>query len=74
MSLIYESILTCPTCGYRQKQSIPSEKLEKYFCVGCACVITISKEECCVFCVYGSHTCLVEQGWELMEIKLNKDP
>ncbi|MEQ8879768.1 MAG: class I SAM-dependent methyltransferase [Cyclobacteriaceae bacterium] len=74
MSLIYESILTCPICGYQQKQSIHSEKLEEYFCIGCACVITISKEECCVFCAYGSHKCLIEQGWELMEEKLNKGP
>lgn len=69
MRLFEESILTCPICGHHQIQKIPSEKLEKYFCAGCENVIETPIGKCCIFCAYGSHKCMVEQGWTLLEKK-----
>ncbi|MEQ9289573.1 MAG: class I SAM-dependent methyltransferase [Cyclobacteriaceae bacterium] len=69
MLLIDESMLTCPICGNQHEQKIPTENLEEYFCSGCESVIVTPIGECCVFCAFGSHKCLVEQGWKLYEEK-----
>jgi ubiquinone/menaquinone biosynthesis C-methylase UbiE len=68
--LFFDSVLTCPVCGQQQVCRLPYDKrLESFYCKGCECEITVPDDECCIFCAFGSHKCLVYQGWEKLEQK-----
>ena len=68
--LFFDSVLTCPVCGQQQVRRIPyNEQLNSFYCKGCECKITVQGDQCCIFCAFGSHKCLVSQGWEKLEQK-----
>jgi hypothetical protein len=53
------STLTCPNCGYKQKEKIPTNRcVISYKCNSCGSTI-IAKESCCIFCDYGDKPCPV---------------
>jgi hypothetical protein len=53
-----QSELTCPECGHKQKELMPTEVcLLKYTCTGCSKEFSPKKGDCCVFCSYGTHKC-----------------
>lgn len=68
--LFFDSVLICPVCGQQQVCRIPyNERLDSFICKGCECEITVPGDQCCIFCAFGSHKCLVSQGWEKLEQK-----
>lgn len=53
-----ESELTCPACGYKSTETMPTQACQYYFeCVQCGLLMTPKKGDCCVFCSYGTLPC-----------------
>ncbi len=58
MSAILESVLTCPACGTRKAETMPTDAcLYFYLCTGCQTLLKPIPGDCCVFCSYGSVPC-----------------
>jgi hypothetical protein len=58
-----ESIVTCPTCGHRQRETMPTDAcLFFYDCKGCGMVLRPKQGDCCVFCSYGTVKCPPKQA------------
>lgn len=55
---VLESVLTCPSCGYRTKETMPTNAcLFFYDCSRCNTRLKPKPGDCCVFCSYGSVPC-----------------
>lgn len=56
--LILQSIITCPQCGYKKTEGMPTNACT-YFWVCDSCKVRIKPKpgDCCVFCSYGSVKC-----------------
>jgi hypothetical protein len=53
-----ESVITCPQCGQRQRESMPTDACQFFYdCSGCGAVLRPRAGDCCVFCSYGSVRC-----------------
>ncbi len=58
MSVVLESTLTCPECGARKAETMPTNAcLHFYECTGCRTVLRPKPGDCCVFCSYGTMPC-----------------
>jgi rubredoxin len=65
MEVILESEITCPICGFKKKEFMPTDACQFfYMCTGCKEVLKPKKGDCCVFCSYGTVKCppVQEQG------------
>ncbi|MGH8291774.1 MAG: GDCCVxC domain-containing (seleno)protein [Steroidobacteraceae bacterium] len=50
--------LTCPSCGARHTQTMPTDACIYYFeCTACGTMLKPKPGDCCVFCSYGSLPC-----------------
>lgn len=55
---ILQSIITCPNCGHRAKETMPTDAcLFFYDCPACRQRLQPKSGDCCVFCSYGSVPC-----------------
>ncbi len=55
---VMTSELTCPKCGARHTETMPSDAcIYFYECTGCGTVLRPKPGDCCVFCSYGSLPC-----------------
>lgn len=55
---VMTSELTCPQCGARHTETMPSDAcIYFYECTGCGTVLRPKAGDCCVFCSYGSLPC-----------------
>ena len=58
LSMQIESILTCPRCGHRSTEQMPTDACRfLYDCKGCGERLKPLPGDCCVFCSYGSVPC-----------------
>ncbi|MPZ31328.1 MAG: hypothetical protein GEV13_10085 [Rhodospirillales bacterium] len=58
MSVVLESALTCPECGARKTETMPTDAcLYFYECTSCRTVLRPRPGDCCVFCSYGTMPC-----------------
>jgi len=58
MSMILESIITCPNCRTAQPERMPADACQFYYvCTGCGVKLRPKPGDCCVFCSYGSVPC-----------------
>jgi hypothetical protein len=56
--LVTESILTCPHCGHRKQEVMPTDACQFFYaCEHCRAVLRPKPGDCCVFCSYGSVKC-----------------
>ncbi len=56
--MILESTLTCPSCGHRRVEAMPTDACVHFYeCTGCGALLKPSRGDCCVFCSYGSEKC-----------------
>jgi len=54
----FESLLTCPHCGFAARETMPSDAcLYLYECSHCRRLLHPQPGDCCVFCSYGSVKC-----------------
>jgi len=53
-----ESTLTCPNCGHRKTEIMPTDACQYYYeCKACHTLLKPNKGDCCVFCSFGSVRC-----------------
>lgn len=56
--VILESTLTCPKCHFSKLETMPTDACQWYYeCTHCHALMRPLKEDCCVFCSYGSVAC-----------------
>ena len=52
------SELTCPQCGHREVETMPTDACLFYYeCKSCDVLLKPLAGDCCVFCSYGSVAC-----------------
>ena len=52
------SVLTCPDCGRREQEVMPTDACLYYYeCKGCGTPLKPKPGHCCVFCSYGTVPC-----------------
>ena len=57
-TIVLESVLTCPHCGFAKKETMPTDACQWFYeCENCKTVLKPKVGDCCVFCSYGTHTC-----------------
>lgn len=53
-----ESELTCPECGHRVMETMPTDHCLYYYkCKQCGALFNPKPGDCCVFCSFGSVPC-----------------
>lgn len=58
MDVILQSVLTCPHCGARSTETMPTDACMFFFdCSACGEMLRPKAGHCCVFCSYGSVPC-----------------
>jgi hypothetical protein len=58
MELRRQSVLTCPVCGHRAEETMPTDAcLFFYDCPGCGTLLKPRPGDCCVFCSFGDVPC-----------------
>jgi hypothetical protein len=56
--IIYNSIITCPKCGYKREETMPEDACQFFYkCKGCGAILKPKQGDCCVFCSYGTLPC-----------------
>ena len=56
--IILKSTLTCPNCGYKKEEEMPTEACQFFYeCEGCKELIRPKQGDCCVYCSYGTVKC-----------------
>ena len=55
---IPESTLTCPECGHRKTELMPTDSCQYYYeCESCHAILNPKAGDCCVFCSFGTVEC-----------------
>lgn len=58
MEIILLSEITCPNCGYKKTEEMPTNACQYFYeCENCKQVIKPNQGDCCVFCSYGTVPC-----------------
>ncbi|MGH9808278.1 MAG: GDCCVxC domain-containing (seleno)protein [Terriglobia bacterium] len=58
ITLVMTCELTCPHCGARHTQVMPTDACIYFFeCTACGAMLKPKPGDCCVFCSYGSVPC-----------------
>ena len=53
-----ESTLTCPNCGHRKTEVMPTDACQYYYeCEACHTLLKPNEGDCCVFCSFGTVKC-----------------
>lgn len=57
-TVILNSILTCPECGHKSTEVMPTNACQYFHeCASCTVILKPQKSDCCVFCSYGTVPC-----------------
>ncbi|HRN36760.1 MAG TPA: GDCCVxC domain-containing (seleno)protein [Flavobacteriales bacterium] len=58
MDPIRHSVITCPHCGHRHEEEMPTDACQYFYeCSQCRRLIRPKPGDCCVFCSYGTVKC-----------------
>ncbi|WP_232541123.1 GDCCVxC domain-containing (seleno)protein [Spirosoma endbachense] len=58
MTVITESVITCPNCGHQAAEVMPTDACTYFYeCTSCQMLLKPLAGDCCVFCSYGSAKC-----------------
>lgn len=58
MDVISVSVITCPVCGNKKEEEMPTDACQFFYeCENCHSIIKPKKGDCCVYCSYGSVDC-----------------
>jgi len=58
MTVVLDSVLTCPHCGFAVQETMPTDAcLFFYECSNCKTFLRPNHGDCCVFCSFGSVKC-----------------
>ena len=62
MSVILESVIICPKCGFQKNGTMPENACQYFYnCEQCKARLKPKDGDCCVFCSYGSVKCPPKQ-------------
>jgi hypothetical protein len=62
-SIILESEITCPICGHKKIETMPTDSCWWFYeCESCHEILKPKYGDCCVYCSYGSVKCLPIQA------------
>ncbi|WP_084141881.1 GDCCVxC domain-containing (seleno)protein [Hyphomonas johnsonii] len=57
-SFVAASTLTCPECGHRSKEAMPTNACQYFYdCKGCGALLKPKPGDCCVYCSFGDVAC-----------------
>ena len=57
-AVVFESLLTCPSCGHAQLETMPNDACQFFYeCTACKVLLRPLAGDCCVFCSYGTVVC-----------------
>ncbi|TDE09755.1 GDCCVxC domain-containing (seleno)protein [Dyadobacter psychrotolerans] len=58
MSVILESVITCPHCNTEYAETMPVNACMYFYeCTNCKTLLKPAAGDCCVFCTYGTVKC-----------------
>ena len=58
MKIELKSTITCPYCGHKKEEEMPTDACQFFYeCENCKTVIKAKKGDCCVYCSYGTVPC-----------------
>ncbi|MBK7880143.1 MAG: hypothetical protein IPJ83_06230 [Saprospiraceae bacterium] len=58
MEIVLKSILTCPKCGHKKEEEMPTDACQFFYqCENCKEVLRPNAGDCCVYCSFGSVAC-----------------
>ncbi|MGR3304311.1 MAG: GDCCVxC domain-containing (seleno)protein [Candidatus Scalindua sp.] len=53
-----KSTIKCPECGFEKEETMPTNSCQFFYeCTNCHTRLKPKKEDCCVFCSYGTVPC-----------------
>jgi len=56
--VILVSTITCPNCGHRKQERMPTDACVHFYeCGQCKSLLKPKAGDCCVFCSYGTVKC-----------------
>ena len=57
-SVILESIVCCPVCGWKELETMPVDACQWFYqCRACNTLLKPGAGHCCIFCSYGTEKC-----------------
>ncbi len=58
MKIQLNSVITCPVCGFKKEEEMPTDACEFFYqCTKCKTILRPKEGDCCVYCSYGSVPC-----------------
>jgi hypothetical protein len=58
VEVILESTITCPQCGHKKTEMMPTDACQYFYeCDNCHSILKPINGDCCVFCSYGTVKC-----------------
>jgi len=58
MAIQVKSEITCPNCGHKKVEDMPTNACQFFYdCEKCETVLKPNEGDCCVYCSYGSVPC-----------------
>ena len=58
MDIQLKSEITCPECGHRKVEEMPTTSCQFFYeCKNCKAVLKPKEGDCCVYCSYGTVSC-----------------
>ncbi len=58
MNILLKSIITCPKCGYKKEEEMPTDACQFFYeCEQCKSILKPNQGDCCVYCSFGSVAC-----------------
>jgi len=58
MPIILQSVITCPVCGHKKEETMPTDACQfSYKCENYHTILKPKQSDCCVFCSYGTVPC-----------------
>jgi hypothetical protein len=58
MKTILLSTITCPKCGYKKEEKMPTDACQFFYeCHNCNSILKPNKGDCCVYCSFGTVPC-----------------
>ena len=58
MKTITKSNVTCPNCGYKKEDEMPTDSCQYFYeCENCKALLRPLEGDCCVYCSYGTIKC-----------------
>lgn len=62
MAVELRSVLTCPECGARHEETMPTDYCQYFYdCRNCGALLRPKHGDCCVHCSYGTARCPPKQ-------------